>query len=162
MQDPGADRAGWNVQQGPLRYRPRWADRDLSGRDQRTDPPGPLRRRQRHRLLRAGLRRMSAAGQCSTAKGGRTIAVGAHEQALADARVRQADPAWIADYQATRPKVERKLGHLMRRRHGGRRARVRGTDRVDADFRFLAGAVNLARLATLRIHATATGWAVAI
>jgi hypothetical protein len=101
-------------------------------------------------------------GQCSTAKGGRTIAVGAHEQALADARVRQADPAWIADYQATRPKVERKLGHLMRRRHGGRRARVRGTDRVDADFRFLAGAVNLARLATLRIHATATGWAVAI
>ena len=36
------------------------------------------------------------------------------------------DPDWDADYRATRPKVERKLGHLMRRRHGGRRARVRG------------------------------------
>ncbi len=62
----------------------------------------------------------------------------------------------------TRPKVERKLGHLMRRRHGGRRARVRGTGRVDADFRLLAGAVNLARLATLRVRGTATGWAVAL
>jgi hypothetical protein len=105
---------------------------------------------------------VSAAAQCSTAKGGRTIAVGAHEQALADARVRQADTAWVADYRATRPKVERKLGHLMRRRHGGRRTRVRGADRVDADFRLLAGAVNLARLATLRVRGTATGWAMAI
>jgi hypothetical protein len=100
--------------------------------------------------------------QCSTAKAGRTISISAHEQTLADARARQADPAWLADYRATRPKVERKLGHLMRRKHGGRRARVRGTDRVDADFRFLASAVNLARLATLRVGATATGWAVAI
>ena len=99
--------------------------------------------------------------QCTTAKGGRTISVGAHEQALADARARQTDPAWVADSRATRPKVERKLGHLMRRRHGGRRARVRGTDRVDTDFRFLACAVNLARLATLGLHATAHGWAVA-
>jgi len=98
--------------------------------------------------------------QCTTAKAGRTIAVGAHEQALADARARQADPTWVADYRATRPKVERKLGHLMRRRHGGRRARVGGTDRVDTDFRFLAGAVNLARLATLRVRGTASGWVV--
>jgi hypothetical protein len=99
--------------------------------------------------------------QCTTAKGGRTISVGAHEQALADARARQADLAWVTDYRATRPKVERKLGHLMRRRHGGRRARVCGTDRVDADFRFLASAVNLARLAALGLRGTAHGWAVA-
>ena len=97
---------------------------------------------------------------CSTAKAGRTISIGAYEQALADARVRQADLAWVADYRATRPKVERKLGHLVRRKHGGRRARVRGTDRVDADFRFLAGAVNLARLAVLNVRKTANGWAV--
>ena len=71
--------------------------------------------------------------QCTTATAGRTITVGAHEQALADARTRQTDPAWIADYRSTRPKIERKLGHLMRRRHGGRRARVRGTQRVDAE-----------------------------
>ena len=49
----------------------------------------------------------------------------------------------------------------MRRRHGGRRARVRGTARVDADFRLLAGAVNLARLAVLGLRGTAHGWAVA-
>ena len=33
-----------------------------------------------------------------------------------------------------RPKVERKLAHLMRRKHGGRHARVRGRAKVDADF----------------------------
>ena len=98
--------------------------------------------------------------QCTTAAAGRTITVGAHEQALADARARQTDPAWIADYRSTRPKIERKLAHLMRRRHGGRRARVRRTHRVDADFRLLAAAVNLARLAVLGLHRTATGWAV--
>jgi hypothetical protein len=98
--------------------------------------------------------------QCTTATGGRTINVGPHEQTLTDARARQADPAWIADYRATRPKVERKLGHLMRRRHGGRQARVRGTTRVDADFRLLAAAVNYARLAVLGVRVTAQGWAV--
>jgi hypothetical protein len=99
--------------------------------------------------------------RCTTAAGGRTVSVGPHEQALADARARQTDPAWVADYRGTRPKVERKLGHLMRRRHGGRRARVRGTARVDADFGLLAAAVNLARLAVLDVRGSTTGWAVA-
>jgi hypothetical protein len=99
--------------------------------------------------------------QCTTATGGRTINIGPYEQTLTDARARQTDPAWGADYRATRPKVERKLGHLVRRRHGGRRARVRGTSRVDADFRLLAAAVNYARLAMLRVRRTAQGWAVA-
>ena len=99
--------------------------------------------------------------QCTAAASGRTVSVGPYEQALADARARQTDPAWIADYRSTRPKVERKLGHLMRRRHGGRRARVRGTVRVDADFRLLAGAANLARLAVLGLRGTANGWVVA-
>lgn len=48
------------------------------------------------------------------------------------------DPAWQADYRATRPKVERKIGHLMRRRHGGRRAKIA------VDFALLAAAVNVA------------------
>jgi hypothetical protein len=47
----------------------------------------------------------------------------------------------------------------MWRRHGGRRARVRTTALVDADFRLLAAAVNLARLATLGVRGTPTGWA---
>ncbi len=99
--------------------------------------------------------------QCTTATAGRTISVRRHEAALVRARTRQGDPAWQADYRATRPKVERKLGHLMRRRHGGRRARVRGRPKVDADFNLLAAAANLARLAVLGLRCTPTGWTVA-
>jgi hypothetical protein len=99
--------------------------------------------------------------QCSTARAGRKIAVGVNEEHLAWARNRQKDPAWIADYQATRPKVERKIGHMMWRRHGGRRARVRGRVKVAADFSLLAAAVNLARLARLGLHNSNTGWAAA-
>jgi IS5 family transposase len=99
--------------------------------------------------------------QCTTATGGRSIGISAHEEALARARLRQSDPAWRDDYRATRPKVERKLAHLMRRRHGGRRARVRGTIRVDADFTLLAAAVNLARLGTLGLRSSSLGWTLA-
>ncbi|MGH8991784.1 MAG: transposase [Acidimicrobiia bacterium] len=98
--------------------------------------------------------------QCTNAAGGRTIRVNAHEDVLARARQRQADPAWQGDYRATRPKVERKLAHLMRRKHGGRHARVRGTKKVDADFRLLGAAQNLARVATLGLRWSPTqGWA---
>jgi hypothetical protein len=96
--------------------------------------------------------------QCTTSKTGRQITISHWETHLADARVRQRDPVWQADYRATRPKVERKLGHLMRRRHGGRRARMRGQDRVAADFTLLAAATNLARLATLQLTHHTTGW----
>lgn len=97
--------------------------------------------------------------QCTTAAGGRTIKVGRHERRLTDARRQQQHPDWVTDYRATRPKVERKLGHLMRRRHGGRRARMRGRRKVDADFNLLAAAHNLARLAVLGLRFTSTnGW----
>ncbi len=98
---------------------------------------------------------------CTNAAGGRTIQVGRYEHLLAQARDRQQDPAWVADYRATRPKIERKIGHLMRRKHGGRRARVRSRRKVDADFNLLAAAVNLARLAVLGLHTTPAGWAAA-
>jgi hypothetical protein len=97
--------------------------------------------------------------RCTTAKTGRTISVGPYEAQLTAARAEQADPAWRADYRATRPKVERKLAHLMRRRHGGRRARVRGQPKVAADFALLAAAVNLARLAVLGLICVAGSWA---
>ncbi len=99
------------------------------------------------------------AAQCTTSTDGRTIQLGPHEQQLTRARERQSDPAWKADYTATRPKVERKIAHLMRRKHGGRRARVRGQTKVNADFTLLAAAVNLARLATLGLARQAGGWA---
>jgi hypothetical protein len=101
------------------------------------------------------------AAQCSNAKGGRTIYVGPYERQLADARARQSDPDWVADYKATRPKVERKIGHLMRRRHGGRCARVRGRAKIAADFALLAAAVNLARLARLGLTTGNGRWAIA-
>ena len=100
--------------------------------------------------------------QCTKAAAGRSISIGPHEKQLAAARSRQRDPDWIADYRATRPKVERKIGHLMRRRHGGRRARVRGQTKVAADFALLAAAVNLARLGVLAVASTpGRGWATA-
>ena len=108
----------------------------------------------------AARRTCPLAAQCTTARGGRTITIGPHEARLAAARIRQADPAWKADYQATRPKVERKIGHLMRRRHGGRRARVRGKTRVAADFVLLAAAVNLARLGVLGLASDHGAWVV--
>lgn len=95
---------------------------------------------------------------CTNAAGGRQIRIGTHEAVLTRARTRQQAQQWQDDYRATRPKVERKLGHMMRRRHGGRRARVRGTPKVDADFNLLAAATNLARLSVLGLRSTPTGW----
>ena len=99
--------------------------------------------------------------RCTTARDGRVISVSVHEALLQEARQTQADPSWQADYNATRPKVERKQAHCMRRRHGGRRARVRGKVRVDQDFKLLAAAGNFARLAVLGVASTAGGWAAA-
>lgn len=92
------------------------------------------------------------AAQCTTSPAGRTITISPYEAELTRARTAQADPDWKTDYKATRPKVERKIGHLMRRRHGGRRARVRGRTKVAADFSLLAAAINLARLGVLGLH----------
>ena len=50
----------------------------------------------------------------------------------------------------------------MRRRHGGRRARVRGKTKVAADFALLAAAVNLARISALAVASTpGQGWSTA-
>jgi hypothetical protein len=95
---------------------------------------------------------------CTKSKSGRRISISRHEARLTAARARQNQPAWKADYQATRPKVERKLAHLVRRRHGGRRARMRGRLRIAADFALLAAAVNLARLARLGLAHIRGGW----
>jgi hypothetical protein len=100
-------------------------------------------------------------GSCTSSAAGRTVTINPQEARLAAARSRQRDPAWRADYRAHRPTVERKLAHLLRRRHGGRRARVRGQLRVAQDWRLLAAAVNLARLAVLGVRSTPGGWAVA-
>lgn len=88
-------------------------------------------------------------GQCTASKAGRTVRIHPKEQTLIRSRERQKSPAWRANYRATRPKVERKLAHMMRHRHGGRRARVRGRARIARDFALLAAGINLKRIANL-------------
>ena len=97
--------------------------------------------------------------QCTESKRGRKILIHPREATLQRFRARQRDPAWKRRYRETRPKVERKFGHMMRKRHGGRRARVRGRERVGHDFSLLAAATNLARLARLGVHHNGTIWA---
>jgi hypothetical protein len=101
------------------------------------------------------------APSCTSSVAGRTITINPQEARLQAARQRQRDPVWQADYRAHRPTVERKLAHLLRRRHGGRRARVRGRLRVAQDWRLLAAAANLARFAVLGVRLQPGGWAVA-
>lgn len=96
--------------------------------------------------------------KCTDAKAGRAIRINPKEATLQRSRARQSTPTWKQHYRANRPKVERKLAHLMLRRHGGRRARVRGTERARHDFALLGAAQNLARLARLGVRFDTATW----
>lgn len=87
--------------------------------------------------------------KCTTSKQGRVVNVHRKHETLTRMRAQQKDPAFAHAYKATRPKVERKIAHLMRRRHGGRRVRMRGLLRIGHDFALLAASVNLSRIATI-------------
>lgn len=89
--------------------------------------------------------------RCTASASGRELRIHPKHATLARSRARQRDPEWRQRYRATRPKVERKIGHLMRRKHGGRRARMRGCQKIRYDFALLAAAANLARLAVLGV-----------
>jgi hypothetical protein len=89
---------------------------------------------------------------CTESSTGRTLHIHAEHARLRRARERQRHEEWKRNYRATRPKVERKLAHLVRHRHGGRRARMRGRERVAQDFVMRCAAVNLRRLAGLGLH----------
>ena len=90
--------------------------RSTSRRAPSPAPPGrPPRLRadqgRAHRALRRRvLRDARSPSGAPPRQSGRSIHVGVYEQQLARARARQTDPAWKADYTATRPKVERKIG----------------------------------------------------
>ena len=90
--------------------------------------------------------------QCTKSQSGRTIKLHPKHKVLDRHRKHQRDPDWKKHYRKVRPRVERKLAHLMRRKHGGRRARVRGRERVRHDFALLAASINLARLAALGVR----------
>ena len=88
---------------------------------------------------------------CTTSTSGRTVTIHPRADLLQEHKAAQASPDWQADYTATRPKVERKIAHFVRRGWGGRRARVRGKTRIATDADTRAAAVNWARLATLGV-----------
>jgi DDE family transposase/transposase-like protein DUF772 len=98
---------------------------------------------------------------CTKARRGRAISIHPHEAALQHAKARQQDPAWQQDYRQHRPVVERKISHFTRHPWGARKARCRGQQRILTDILARAGAINLARLATLGLHHRAGGWAIA-
>lgn len=117
----------------------------------------------RHRVARLGVLCQSCPlrAQCTKARRGRVISIHPQEAALQHAKARQRDPGWQQDYRANRPVVERKISHFTRRPWGARKARCRGQKRVLTDILTRAGAINLARLATLGLHQAARGWAIA-
>lgn len=86
------------------------------------------------------------------------MSIARHEKLVQDAKTAQASPHWRAEYKATRPKVERKIAHLVRRAHGGRKARTRGTAKVLSDLVTRAAVVNLARLTVLGVRPGPHGW----
>jgi hypothetical protein len=98
---------------------------------------------------------------CTTARGGRVISIHPHEADLQHAKARQRDPDWQQSYRTHRPTVERKISHFTRRPWGGRKARCRGQARILTDVLTRAGAINLARLASLGLVHQPTGWALA-
>jgi Transposase DDE domain len=97
---------------------------------------------------------------CTTSATGRTVTIHPREATLTKHRSRQADTAWKQQYRATRPKVERKIGHFVRRSWGGRRARTRGKARILTDVLTRAAVLNLARLGVLGLRHEPSGWAV--
>jgi hypothetical protein len=128
-------------------------------------PAGVLVQIRKHASDDGGVAKFAAAcsncalrARCTDAKAGREIRIHPKEATLQRSRARQSSTTWKQRYRATRPKVERKLAHLMRRRHGGRRARVRGTERSRHDFALLGAAHNLARLARLGVRYNAATW----
>lgn len=84
--------------------------------------------------------------ECARGRGGRSITIGAYEGHRQRARAAQRDPA-IQVLLHRRPRVERKLAHLVR--WGSRKARYRGLRKVRLQL-FLVGLLaNLDRLSRL-------------
>jgi transposase len=98
--------------------------------------------------------------RCTDSNEGRTIRIHPREGTLSRYRRRQKQEDWKRKYRSTRPKVERKIADLTRRRHGGRRMRVRGRERVRQDFALGAAAVNFKRLAKLGARHSGKKWVV--
>src|SRR5262249_14772879 len=94
-----------------------------------------------------------------TSKTGRVLSVHPQHALLAAARRAAADPAWQAEYRRWRPPVERAIAWLVA--HGNnRRVPYRGITKNNTWLHHRAAALNLRRLAHLRLTRTSDGtWA---
>ena len=98
------------------------------------------------------------AERCTTNKAGRSVNIHRNEQVLQRHKAAQEAEEWKERYKSTRPKVERKIAHLVRKPWGGRKARMRGLARICGDLVTRAAAVNFARLGVLRVHWDGAAW----
>ena len=97
--------------------------------------------------------------RCTTAKRGRTTNIHPHEDQLAAARRRAADPAFQASYRRWRPMVERSIAWLVAKGH--RRVRYRGLARNQLGLSLRVAAINLRRLVTMGLDHHDAGWRLA-
>ena len=97
--------------------------------------------------------------RCTTAKRGRTINIHPHQDQLAAARHRAADPAFQASYRRWRPMVERSIAWLVAKGH--RRVRYRGLARNQLGLSLRVAAINLRRLVTMGLDHHDAGWRLA-
>ena len=98
------------------------------------------------------------AGRCTTNKQGRSVDIHRNETVLQRHKAAQQAKEWKERYKSTRPKVERKIAHLVHKPWGGRRARTRGLARVFGDLVTRAAVVNFDRLAVLGVHRDGGAW----
>ena len=98
------------------------------------------------------------AERCTTNKQGRSVNVHRNESVLQRHKVAQQAKEWKERYKSTRPKVERKIAHMVRKPWGGRKARIRGLARVSSDLVTRAAVVDFARLGVLGVRWDGATW----
>lgn len=97
--------------------------------------------------------------RCTSSGQGRTLTVGPYEALLAEARALQATDHFKHIYRGKRPTVERVISRQTR--NGGRKARYRGQDKIEAQQRLKAAAENLARMFRLGLTWHEGSWVIA-
>ena len=100
-----------------------------------------------------------ARSRCTTAAGGKTFNVTAHDQFLAQARADWRNGINTDAYRQHRPMVERSIAWLVA--NGHRRVRYRGVERNRIALSVRAATINLRRLINLGLTWNPTGWAIA-
>lgn len=96
------------------------------------------------------------AGRCTTAKGGRSMTITAHDQIKREHRAAAADPDFQAVYRQHRPMVERSIAWMTR---DARRVPYRGVAKNNAWWNTRAAGINLKRLLNLGLTLQNGTWA---